>query len=79
MDYKYLIQYLNEPIAVADDDTSALKAIYEDIKFHKTKREDYNIVALRYYQEDKNENPEDIYYKTLMNNLYSSELMVGGM
>ena len=53
MNYKYLIQYLNEPIAVADDDTSALKAIYEDIKFHKTKKEDYNIVGLKYYKEEQ--------------------------
>lgn len=75
MNYKYLIQYFDEPIAIADDDTSALRAIYEDIKFHKTKREDYNIVALRYYHENKNENPEDTYYKTLMNQLYSSEFM----
>lgn len=75
MNYRYLIQYLNEPIAIADDDISALKAIYEDIKFHKTKREDYNIVALRYYHENKNENLEDTYYKTLMNQLYSSKLM----
>lgn len=53
MNYKYLIQYFNEPIAVADDDTSALKVIYEDIKFHKTKREDYNIVGLKYYKEEQ--------------------------
>lgn len=75
MDYKYLITYFNEPIAIADTETQALTAIREDIRQHRTNRQDYDFVALRYYHENKNENLEDTYYKTLMNQLYSSELM----
>lgn len=75
MNYKYLIQYLNEPIAIADTEAQALTAIRDDIRLHQTNRQDYDFVALRYYHENKNENLQDTYYKTLMNQLYSSELM----
>ena len=75
MDYRYLITYFNEPIAIADTHIQALTAIRDDIRLHKTNRQDYDYVALRYYHENKNENPEDTYYKTLMNQPYSSELM----
>lgn len=75
MDYKYLVTYFNEPIAIADTQIQALTAIRDDIRQHQTNRQDYDYVALRYYRENKNENLQETYYKTLMNQLYSSELM----
>lgn len=51
--YEYLILYFNEPIGIAATERGALKAILEDIKLHKTKREDYEIVALKYYQDEE--------------------------
>ena len=75
MDYKYLVTYFNEPIAIADTEAQALMAIRDDIRLHQTNRQDYDFVALRYYHENKNENLQDTYYKTLMNQLYSSKLM----
>lgn len=75
MDYRYLITYFNEPIAIADTQIQALTAIRDDIRLHQTNRQDYDYVALRYYHENKNEDLQDTYYKTLMNQLYSSELM----
>ena len=48
--YEYLITYFNEPIAIACNETYALRAIVDYMKYHKdTKREDYDIVPLKYY------------------------------
>lgn len=54
--YEYLVLYYGDPYVIAATETDALKAILEDIKIHKTKREDYTIQALKYYRNEEFEN-----------------------